>query len=204
MHEKHEMLSELKRMLQDLLTAKTKGVSYQRLARAHGYVDGYMKALLEANIATQRELLAMVGRRARQHSRPRAGRRVDFRRNSPRQASGPPRVALRPRSRGRRPIDHPAARGREFRSRSRCHSRVDVRLPSPELTRPMRLYSGKGRARSRQISSAPSPKVRISKRRTGPKSRRTSNRCSTNTFERRKRPHDKAKDAMQAQGHSPP
>ena len=60
MHKKHEMLSELKRMLQDLLTAKTKGVSYQRLARAHGYVDGYMKALLEANIATQRELLAMV------------------------------------------------------------------------------------------------------------------------------------------------
>ena len=54
------MLNELKRMLNDVLIAKSKGVSYQRLARAHGYVDGYMKALLDAGMATQQELLQMV------------------------------------------------------------------------------------------------------------------------------------------------
>jgi hypothetical protein len=57
---KAEMLNELKRMLNDVLVAKSKGVSYQRLARAHGYVDGYMKALLDAGMATQQELLSMV------------------------------------------------------------------------------------------------------------------------------------------------
>ena len=45
--QKSEMLNELKRMLNDVLMAKTKGITYQRLARAHGYVDGYMKALLD-------------------------------------------------------------------------------------------------------------------------------------------------------------
>jgi hypothetical protein len=58
--QKAEMLNELKRMLNDVLVAKSKGVSYQRLARAHGYVDGYMKALLDAGMATQQELLGMV------------------------------------------------------------------------------------------------------------------------------------------------
>jgi len=55
-----EMLNELKRMLNDVLVAKSKGITYQRLARAHGYVDGYMKALLDAGLATQKELLTMV------------------------------------------------------------------------------------------------------------------------------------------------
>jgi hypothetical protein len=55
-----EMLNELKRMLNDVLVAKSKGITYQRLARAHGYVDGYMKALLDAGLATQQELLTMV------------------------------------------------------------------------------------------------------------------------------------------------
>jgi hypothetical protein len=58
--QKAEMLNELKRMLNDVLIAKSKGVSYQRLARAHGYVDGYMKALLDAGMATQQELLTIV------------------------------------------------------------------------------------------------------------------------------------------------
>jgi hypothetical protein len=58
--QKAEMINELKRMLNDVLVAKSKGVSYQRLARAHGYVDGYMKALLDAGMATQQELLTMV------------------------------------------------------------------------------------------------------------------------------------------------
>ena len=57
---KAEMFGELRAMLNDLLQAKTKGASYPRLARAHGYVDGYMKALLETGMATKKELLALV------------------------------------------------------------------------------------------------------------------------------------------------
>jgi hypothetical protein len=40
--------------------ARNQGASYPRLLRAHGYIDGYMKALLEAGIATRQELLALV------------------------------------------------------------------------------------------------------------------------------------------------
>ena len=61
MRTKADMLSELKVMLYDALLAKTRGATYPRLARAHGYVDGYMRALLDAGIATNQELLALVG-----------------------------------------------------------------------------------------------------------------------------------------------
>ena len=60
MRTKAEMLSDLTLMLKDVLVAKTKGFPYARMARAHGYVDGYMKALLDIGIATQKELLVLV------------------------------------------------------------------------------------------------------------------------------------------------
>jgi hypothetical protein len=60
MRTKAEMLNELKVMLYDALLAKTRGVTYPRLARAHGYVDGYMKAILDAGLATNQELLTLV------------------------------------------------------------------------------------------------------------------------------------------------
>ena len=60
MRTKAEMLNELKVMLYDALLAKTRGVTYPRLARAHGYVDGYMKALLDAGLASNQELLSLV------------------------------------------------------------------------------------------------------------------------------------------------
>jgi hypothetical protein len=60
MRTKADMLNELKVMLYDALLAKTRGVTYPRLARAHGYVDGYMKALIDAGIATNQELLSLV------------------------------------------------------------------------------------------------------------------------------------------------
>ena len=60
MRTKADMLNELKVMLYDALLAKTRGVPYPRLARAHGYVDGYMKALLDAGLATNQELLSIV------------------------------------------------------------------------------------------------------------------------------------------------
>jgi len=57
---KADMVDELKVMLYEALLAKTRGATYPRLARAHGYVDGYMKALLDAGLATHQELLSLV------------------------------------------------------------------------------------------------------------------------------------------------
>lgn len=60
MRDKAEMMAELRRMLQDVFTLRHAGANYPRLARAHGYVDGYMRALLESGQATKQELLVLV------------------------------------------------------------------------------------------------------------------------------------------------
>jgi len=54
------MCEELRKMLRDVFAARARGTSYTRMARAHGYVDGYMKAMLECGRATKRELLELV------------------------------------------------------------------------------------------------------------------------------------------------
>ncbi len=60
MRTKTEMIAELKLMLRDVLKAKSAGEAYARLARAHGYVDGYMRAVLEMGVVTRAELLEIV------------------------------------------------------------------------------------------------------------------------------------------------
>jgi hypothetical protein len=60
MRSKAEMMDELRGMLHDVFAARAAGVNYPRLARAHGYVDGYMRALLEGGHATKEELLELV------------------------------------------------------------------------------------------------------------------------------------------------
>ena len=60
MRTKSEVLSELQTMLRDLLAAAAAGGGRARIARAHGYVDGYMRALLDLGIAGQPELLQLV------------------------------------------------------------------------------------------------------------------------------------------------
>lgn len=60
MRSKLDMMNELQAMLRDMFSARAKGVDHARLARAHGYIDGYMRALLETGLATKDELLAMV------------------------------------------------------------------------------------------------------------------------------------------------
>lgn len=47
-------------MLADVFAAKEKGEAYGRLARAHGYVDGFMRACLEIGFVTKAELLEIV------------------------------------------------------------------------------------------------------------------------------------------------
>ena len=60
MRSKVEMLTELETMLHDIFVARTGGMNYSRLARAHGYVDGYMRALLDSGMASKQELLQLV------------------------------------------------------------------------------------------------------------------------------------------------
>jgi hypothetical protein len=60
MRTKPEVLSELQSMLRDVLTAAAAGTTYQRIARAHGYVDGYMRALLDLGVVEHRELVQLV------------------------------------------------------------------------------------------------------------------------------------------------
>jgi len=60
MRTKAEMLSAVEGMLKEAFLAKAEGASQPRLARAYGYADGYLKALLDAGLATQKELLALV------------------------------------------------------------------------------------------------------------------------------------------------
>jgi len=57
---KSEMFAELRKMLRDVFAARAAGTSHPRMARAHGYVDGYMRALLETGITSKRELLRLV------------------------------------------------------------------------------------------------------------------------------------------------
>ena len=70
MRTKSEVIGELKQMLRDVFAAKNAGESYARLARAHGYVDGYMRALIEVGFISREELLVIVGSEREHESGP--------------------------------------------------------------------------------------------------------------------------------------
>ncbi len=55
-----EMLHRLEKMLREVLEARFRGGDTARIARAQGYVDGYMGALLDAGLATKQQLLTIV------------------------------------------------------------------------------------------------------------------------------------------------
>ncbi len=59
---KAEALRDLETMLRDALAATNAGRSYARLARAHGYIDGFMRGLLDSGFASKAELLEIVAR----------------------------------------------------------------------------------------------------------------------------------------------
>ena len=56
----HELLDNLRGLVQDMLRIRSAGGVHAKLARANGYVDGYMRVLLEAGIADHKTLLALV------------------------------------------------------------------------------------------------------------------------------------------------
>ena len=70
MRTKLEIMAELRTMLRDVFLAKSAGENYARLSRAHGYVDGYMRALLETDTVSKEELLAVVAAEREQVSGP--------------------------------------------------------------------------------------------------------------------------------------
>ncbi len=57
---KRELLEDLRGMLREAFHLREQGVAYAKLARTHGYVDGFMRVLLETGMVTQKELLALV------------------------------------------------------------------------------------------------------------------------------------------------
>jgi hypothetical protein len=57
---KAEMLDTLKSLVQDMLRLRHEGANHGQFGRAHGYVDGYIRVMLDAGIASERELLDLV------------------------------------------------------------------------------------------------------------------------------------------------
>ena len=70
MKTKAEVMAELRTMLGDVFAAKAAGEEYGRLARAHGYVDGYMRALLDTGLVAKDELLEVVNSERERSSGP--------------------------------------------------------------------------------------------------------------------------------------
>ena len=60
MRGKAEMIRELRGLLRGVFAMQAEGSSYVRLARDRGYVDGFMRALVESGQATNKELLVIV------------------------------------------------------------------------------------------------------------------------------------------------
>ena len=65
-----ELLENLRGMLRDMLRLRSEGGAYAKLARAHGYVDGYMRVLMETGVADHKMLLALVSEERRRADGP--------------------------------------------------------------------------------------------------------------------------------------
>jgi hypothetical protein len=62
---KQDLLSRVCELVRHVTTARFEGSAYAKLARAHGYADGYMRALMDAELVDRDELLALVGKARR-------------------------------------------------------------------------------------------------------------------------------------------
>jgi len=60
MARKTDMLVTLRKLLGDVFGAQYGGAHHERLSRAFGYADGYMRAMLDSGIASKQELLEVV------------------------------------------------------------------------------------------------------------------------------------------------
>ena len=60
-----ELLVVVRNLLQDVMKARFDGAAYDKLARAHGYTDGYMRALLDIGLVDRQAMLELVGEERR-------------------------------------------------------------------------------------------------------------------------------------------
>lgn len=61
-----EMIERVKELVRQVTEARFEGAMYAKLARAHGYADGYMRALLDAGLVDRDTLLAAVAEARRE------------------------------------------------------------------------------------------------------------------------------------------
>ena len=59
---KEELLGRVSELVQQVTEARFEGAVYAKLARAHGYADGYMRALIDTGLVTREELLEAVSK----------------------------------------------------------------------------------------------------------------------------------------------
>ncbi len=58
---KEELIARVCELIRQVTEARFAGTAYAKLARAHGYADGYMRALMDAGLVERDELLSIVG-----------------------------------------------------------------------------------------------------------------------------------------------
>ncbi len=63
---KDEMVERVKELVRQVTEARFEGALYAKLARAHGYADGYMRALLDAGLVDRDTLLRAVSEARRE------------------------------------------------------------------------------------------------------------------------------------------
>jgi hypothetical protein len=57
---KEALIAELKRLLSDAFETQRRGALQSRLGRSYGYIDGYMRVLIDTGVASESELLEVV------------------------------------------------------------------------------------------------------------------------------------------------
>lgn len=58
---KQDLLDRVRELVADVTRARFEGSAHAKLMRAHGYADGYMRALLDAGLVDRDALLLAVG-----------------------------------------------------------------------------------------------------------------------------------------------
>jgi hypothetical protein len=58
---KSQLLAQVRALVADVTRARFEGGAYAKMMRAHGYADGYMRALLDAGLVDRHEMLKVVG-----------------------------------------------------------------------------------------------------------------------------------------------
>ena len=66
----------LRGLLREMIEVDGRGARGDKLARVHGYIDGYMRALVDLGIVSQKELLEIVLDERRRAAEAPVGRQV--------------------------------------------------------------------------------------------------------------------------------